>query len=255
MAFPWDKADLALSMKQKYTVPSKLNASVASLIFPASDRISEKTFSETQSQYIRYSTSSVANANDENVSAGGAKPHDIPDYKGAAEYMKRGFIKLGYENVDHGATESRHSYRWDKGSSFYLNPRASKVEPLKAVGLHLGDEHPSFATDSRDAFKVPAKGERGLNYSERLAINLSINKSKFQLGTEPAPGGGFETTSRQAATSMLAASQKHGEAKEGHHTMHGAIVKKGEEDAAHLAKVRFFFYLCALGWCARTIQL
>jgi len=150
--------------------------------------------------------------------------------------MTREFVKLGYDEVNHGATESRMAYP-KMDSSYYLNPRASKVKPLKGPGLHLGDEVPSFATDSRDAFKIPAKGERGLNHKERLAINLAINTSKIQFGTEPAPGGGFETTSRHAATAMLAASYKKSSSNE-HHTMHGAIVRKGEEDAAHLAKVR-----------------
>lgn len=238
MSFPWDKADLAVTSTQKYTQPSKSKVTVASLVFPASDRLNEPTLSETQSRYIRHSATTIASANDEGTGAGGAKPHDIPDYINAAEYMKRGFVKLGYENVGHGDTESRAAFP-SMASTLYLNPRAAKVVPLAGTGLCLGNDAPSFATDSRDAFTRPPAGARGLTHQERLAINLAVNVAKFQLGVETAPGGGFETTSRHAAAEMMAASRKAGGASSGtgHHTMHGSLIKKGEEDAAHLAKV------------------
>jgi len=121
-------------------------------------------------------------------------------------------------------------------STLYLNPRATKVSPPSGTGLCLGTDAPSFSTDSRDAFTRPPAGARGLTHHERQAINLAVNVAKFQLGVESAPGGGFETTSRHASAEMLAASRKPSSAT-GHHAMHGSLIKKGEEDAAHLAKV------------------
>lgn len=54
--------------------------------------------------------------------------------------------------------------------------------------------------------------------------------AKFTLGVEPAPGGGFETTSRAAAAGMLAASVRPG-------ARPASGASKSKETAAELAKV------------------
>jgi hypothetical protein len=263
---------LAVSVTQRYTLPSQLNSSVSSLVFPGTDRVNEPWASETASNFVRHGAAAIAAA--QTGGAGAATPRDIPDYAGAAEYAKRNFVKLGYAKYDAGDTENKAAFP-RHASATYANPRAAKVAPPSGTGLYFGSEPALFETDSRANFLVPAAGaDRGPSAAERKAINLcvqpratpraplalpaalpftppsphrspsfslappscsAVNRSKFTLGVEPAPGGGFETTSRHAAAHMLAAAASGsggGSARGG-----SGAASARRETAAELAKV------------------
>ena len=163
---------LAVSVTQRYTLPSQLNSSVSSLVFPGTDRVSEPWASETSSNYVRHGAAAIAAA--QTGGAGAATPRDIPDYAGAAEYAKRNFVKLGYEKYDAGDTENKAAFP-RHASATYLNPRATKVAPPSGTGLYLGGDPALFETDSRVNFLVPAAGaDRGPSAAERKAINLCV---------------------------------------------------------------------------------
>jgi len=220
-------ANLAVSVKQQYTLPTTSAVTVSSLVFPGSDRLPDEWVSETSRNFVRHPPAAIKAAQESG--AGAAKPRDVPDYTTAAEYSKRNFVKLGVEPYDPGNTESKAAFPRFPSSS-YTNPRAAKVIPPSGTGLYFGSEAPSFETDSRANFLPPLGAARAPNAAERKAVNLAINVAKFTLGVEPAPGGGFETTSRAAAAQMLAASCKPVRPPSG-------ASKYGGETAAEMAKV------------------
>jgi hypothetical protein len=167
--------NLAVSTKQRYTGPSQLNSSVQSLVFPASDRVQEPWASETTANYVRHHPGAIKAAQD--AMAGAAAPKDIPDYKGAAEYAKRNFVKLGYEKYEPGNTENKSGFPLYP-SATYMNPRATKVAPPTGTGLYFGNDAADFSTDSRANFLPPTGAQRGPNAAERKAINLCVPSSR-----------------------------------------------------------------------------
>jgi hypothetical protein len=168
---PRPAADLAVSVTQQYTLPSQLNSSVSSLVFPGTDRLRDAWASETASNYVRHGAAAIAQA--QAGGAGGSAPKDIPDYQGAAEYAKRNFVKLGYEPRATGSTENHASFPRHAAAS-YTNPRAAaaKAPPPAGTGLYFGSEPPMLVTESHASFLAPSGAERGPNAAERKAINL-----------------------------------------------------------------------------------
>jgi hypothetical protein len=172
-------ADLSVSVKQLYTLPSQLNSTVSSLVFPGTDRLKDAWASETASNYVRHGAAAIAAA--QAGGAGVAAPRDIPDYAGAAEYAKRNFVKLGYDAAEPGSTENKAAFPLYE-ASLYANPRAAKVSPPKGTGLYFGSEPADFTTDSRANFLAPTGAQRGPNAAERRAVNLCVSPWGIALG-------------------------------------------------------------------------
>lgn len=159
---------MAQSVTQRYTLPSQLNSSVSSLVFPGTDRLKDAWASETSSNFVRHHPGAIKAAQE--GGAGTGKPKDIPDYVDAAEYAKRNFVKLGYEAYDAGNTENKAAFP-AYPSDTYRNPRAAKVSPPRGTGLYFGSEPASFVTDSRANYLAPTGADRGPTAAERQAVN------------------------------------------------------------------------------------
>ena len=119
---PSSDQDLAVSVTQRYTLPSQLNSSVSSLVFPGTDRLQDAWASETASNYVRHGAAAIAAAQ-----AGGAGAAAPKDVSGAPAHAQRPFA-LGYEAAEPGNTENRAAFP-RHASATYANPRATQAAP------------------------------------------------------------------------------------------------------------------------------
>ena len=144
-------------------------------VFRFGDRAPTDWRSEAMANYAGHSAADAAAA--QLGGAGALVPRDIPDYKGAAEFQKRSFLKLGYEAgpkpSTHRETLPRHAARAYAEREPPCDPSARaagggpsratmgvvlpdgtlRVVPRVASGLDLGHDAASLthATDTRDA--------------------------------------------------------------------------------------------------------
>ena len=139
--------------------------------------------SESMATFTQHDPSAITLANSHGAGAGA--PRDIPDYKGAAEYMTRNFVKLGTEN--RAVTgPSTHRQTFPRYASQSYRDREPPCDP------------------SAVAAGSPSRGTTRVVMDDGTVREVSRVASGLDLGHDGCSIS-FETTTRAASASMVRA--------------------------------------------------
>lgn len=150
-------------------------------VFRAGDRLPMDWRSESMATYTQHDPAAITLAN--SFGAGGA-PRDIPDYKGAAEYMTRNFVKLGTESRETGPSTHRDTF--PRYSSQQYRDREPPCDPSAAAA----------GSPSRGTTRV-VMDDGSVKEVTRVASGLDLGHDGSSIS--------FETTTRAASSSMVRA--------------------------------------------------